>query len=294
MNMLQKVKKIICFTGILTAVFAVQSCLKNSAYYIPFSSAAASVDLPLAASTGNGITAFAYPPSVTSVTLPVYFNVASPSLPSAPVTGTLTLDTAGLSAYNAANGTAYQPLPTTSYTVSKWDVTVPAGKRLDSITVTVDLSSLDLSQAYVFPVTIASASLPIEQWNHVFYYIAVKNQWDGIYSYQGYSLRAGDPVLTGNFSGQQMTLLTSGSNSVTFATVALWGDGATGISIGNPQLTIASNNSVTITSPGGAYNNPGYNSIYDPNTQTFFISFTWGAGPSARLSTDTLTYQGPR
>jgi len=291
--MLNQVKKIIYSAGILAVVSTLPSCLKNGDYYIPFSSAAASVDLPLAASTSNGITAFAYPSTVTTVTLPIMVNVASPNLPTTATTISLALDTAGLSAYNADNGTDYQPLPDSTYTVSSWDVTVPAGKRLDSITVTIQLSKLDLSNAYVLPITIASASLPIEQWNHLFYYVAVKNPWDGVYSYQGYTLRAGDPVKTGNFTGQEMTLLTSGSNSVTFATLALWAD-ATGIGIGNPQLTISNTNAITISSPGGATADPTYNNHYDPATQTFYIQFYWGAGPTARLSTDTLTYEGPR
>ncbi len=291
--MLNQVKKIIYSAGILAVVSTLPSCLKNGAYYIPFSSAAASVDLPLAASTSNGITAFAYPPTVTTVTLPIMVNVASPSMPSTPTTISLALDTAGLSQYNADNGTDYQPLPDSTYTVSGWDVTVPAGKRIDSITVTIELSKLDLSNAYVFPVTIASSSLPIEQWNHLFYYVAVKNQWDGIYDYNGYALRAGDPARTGNFSGQQTTLLTSGSNSVTFATGALWADLSV-IGIGPPMLTISGTNAVTVTSPGGATNDPTYNSHYDPSTKTFYFQFYWGAGPTARLSTDTLTYSGPR
>lgn len=291
--MLNQVKKIIYSAGILAVVSTLPSCLKNGAYYIPFSSAAASVDLPLAASTSNGITAFAYPSTVTSVTLPVMVNVASPSMPTTPTTMTLALDTAGLSQYNADNGTSYLPLPDSTFTVSSWDVTVPAGKRLDSITVTINLTKLDLSQAYVFPVTIASASLPIEQWNHLFYYVAVKNPWDGVYSYQGYTLRAGDPVKTGNFTGQEMTLLTSGSNSVTFATLALWAD-LGGIGIGNPMLTISGTNTISISSPGGATADPTYPNRYDPATKTFYIQFYWGAGPTARLSTDTLTYTGPR
>jgi Domain of unknown function (DUF1735)/Domain of unknown function (DUF4361) len=294
MKMINKIKTISCLTGLMVVLVSFPSCLKNGDYYIPFSSAAASVDLPLAASTSNGVTAFAYPPTVTSVTLPIAVNVASPSIPNTATTVTLALDTAGLSAYNLANGTNYLPLPASVYTITSMNVTIPAGKRLDtSTTVTINLAALDLSNAYVLPITIASASLPIEQWNHLFYYIAVKNQWDGNYSYQGYTLRSGDPVKTGNFTGQTMTLLTSGSNSVTFATLALWAD-ATGIGIGNPTLTIDASNNVTISSSGGAYNNPAYTSYYDPNAKTFYISFSWGAGPSARLSTDTLTYTGPR
>jgi hypothetical protein len=294
MKMINKIKTISCLMGLMVVLVSLPSCLKNGAYYIPFSSAAASVDLPLAASTSNGITAFAYPPTVTSVTLPIAVNVASPSIPNTATNVTLALDTAGLSAYNQANGTNYLPLPDSVFTLSSMTVTIPAGKRLDtSITATINLAALDLSNAYVLPITIASASLPIEQWNHLFYYIAVKNQWDGKYSYQGYTLRAGDPVRTGNFTGQSMTLLTSGSNSVTFASLAIWAD-LSGIGIGNPTLTIDGSNNVTITSPGGATNQAGYPSRYDPSTQTFYISFYWGAGPTARLSTDTLSYTGPR
>ncbi|HTS44364.1 MAG TPA: DUF1735 domain-containing protein [Puia sp.] len=293
MKKINRFKKIVFSAGLLATISCLSSCLKNGNYYTDFSAVSSSVDLPLAASTGNGITAFAYPPTVTTVTLPIYVNVASVNPPSKATTVTLALDTAGLSSYNNDNGTAYVPLPDSVYTLSSMDLTIPSGTRLDSITVTIDLSKLDLSIPYVLPITIASASLPIEQWNHLFYYVAVKNQWDGIYSFKGYTLRSGDPVKTGNFSGQQMTLLTSGSNSVNFATLQLWAD-LTGVGIGNPMLTIAADNSVTISSPGGAMNDPSYSSLYDPSTQTFYISFTWGAGPSSRLATDTLTYLGPR
>jgi hypothetical protein len=277
----------------LLAVISLDSCLKNGQFYTDFASAASSVELPLAASTSNGITAFAYPPSVTSVTLPVYVNVASVNPPGSSTTVSLAKDTAGLSAYNAANGTNYQPIPDSAYSISSWNLTIPAGKRLDSVNVTIQLSKLNLANAYVFPVTIKTASLPIEQWNHLFYYVAVKNQWDGVYGFKGYTLRAGDAARTGNFVGQQMTLLTSGSNSVNFATLQLWAD-LSGVGIGNPQLTIDGSNNVTIASSGGAFNAPGYASHYDPGTRTFYISFSWGAGPAARLATDTLTYLHPR
>jgi hypothetical protein len=274
-------------------LFSLGSCLKNGQYAIDFSQVGASVDLPLAASTSNGVTAFAFPATQTSATLPMYVNVASPNTPSKATTVTLAIDTAGLNAYNTANGTNYLPLPDSVYTLSGMNLTIPAGQRLDSITATVDLGKMDLTQPYVLPITIASASVPIEQWNHLFYYISVKNQYDGVYNMTGYTLRAGDPVRTGNFTPVQMELVTSGANSVTFGSLQVWADG-TGVGIGNPMLTISNSNSVTISSPAGAYNNPAYNSTYDPVNQIFYISFTWGAGPSARLATDTLTYLGPR
>jgi hypothetical protein len=278
---------------VLLGMVALSSCLKSSKYYIDFSQGGGSVDLPLAASTSNGVTAFSYPPTVTTVTLPIMVNVASPGTPSKATNITLALDTAGLSAYNANNGTAYVPMPDSVFQLSSYNVTVPAGKRIDSVMVTIQLNKLDLTQPYVLPVTIASASLPIEQWNHLFYYVSVKNQYDGIYNMTGYTLRAGDNARTGNFSPVQMALITSGSNSVTFGSLQVWADGS-GVGIGNPTLTVDNSNKVTITSPAGAKNDPGYTSYYDPSTQTFYISFTWGAGPAFRLATDTLTYLGPR
>jgi hypothetical protein len=270
------------------------SCLKNSKYYTDFSNNPASIDLPLAASTINGITAFSYPPTVATVTLPIYVNVASTNPLNKSVSATLGIDSVGLNSYNTSNGTNYVTMPDSVYTLSSTSVTVPAGKRLDSVTVTINLAKLDLSTPYVFPITIVNASVPIEQWNHLFYYVAVKNQWDGIYSYKGYALRAGDANRTGNFSGQQMALITSGSNSVTWGGLALWAD-LSGIGIGNPTLTIAPDNTVTCSAPNPSMHNlPGGSNYYDPGTQTFFVSFTWGAGPAARQSVDTLTYTGPR
>src|SRR6516162_6061607 len=132
MKKINRFKKIVFGAGMLTAVSFLSSCLKNGNYYTDFGSGAPSVELPLAASTGNGITAFAYPPTVTSVTLPIYVNVASVTAPSKSTSVTLALDTAGLSSYNNDNGTAYVPLPDSVYTLSGTDLNIPAGTRLDS------------------------------------------------------------------------------------------------------------------------------------------------------------------
>ena len=76
-------------------------------------------------------------------------------------------------------------MPDSVYTTTGWDLTIPAGQRLDSMKVTFDFTKLDLNHNYILPVTIESASLPIEQWNHLLYYISVKNQFDGEYTVTG-------------------------------------------------------------------------------------------------------------
>ena len=273
------------------------SCLKNGPYNTDFSKVAASVDLPLAAANNNGIVGFSFDATVTTTVIPVYVDVASPSLPGSSTTVTLALDTAFLSQYNAANGTNYSLLPDSVYTTSGWNLTVAKGQRLDSMVVTYQFSKMDLSQNYILPITISQASLPIEQYNHLMLYVSVKNQYDGIYSLKGYTLRAGDAVRTGNFSGMTMPLITAGPTQLNFGSLQPWADGS-GVGIGYPELSFNNSGSapypVTITSSGGASNAPGYNSVYDPSTKTFYISFTWGAGPTSRLAIDTLTYQGPR
>ena len=293
MKRIKKINRILIFSGIVIALFSMSSCLKNGPYYTDFASVGASVDLPLSASNANRPVTFAYlvTPSLTSVDIPYYINLASPKTLSTAVTATFALDTAFLNSYNAANGTNYLLMPDSVYTViNGWNRTIPAGKRLDSMYVHFDFTKLDLSNTYILPITIQSASVPIEQWNHLMINVGVKNIYDGEYTLTGYTLRAGDGVKTGHFPAQNMSLVTSGPTSVTFGSLQPWGDG-TGVGIGNPVLQVNADNSVTVSSSGGATNAPGYNSHYDPSSLTFYVSYYWGAGPTSRLAIDTLVHQ---
>lgn len=220
---------------------------------------------------------------------------------------TLVYNPALLGNYNANNGTAHEEAPTNIYTVlnpgdpgTGYVVTIPKGSNTGYLQLKLKPNDfLGFDYALGLQITsVSSGYLISSNYNTGILAIGVKNEWDGIYSYKGYTLRAGDPVLTGNFSGEEMALVTKGATSVGFGSIPLWGDGNTGISIGNPILALNTSAPapypVTITSDGGAYNDPAYNSRYDPATKTFFISFTWSSGPASRLSTDTLTYLRPR
>jgi hypothetical protein len=124
--------------------------------------------------------------------------------------------------------------------------------------------------------------------------LSLRNQWDGIYSLHGESFRAGDPVKTGPFTPTQMALITENISSVVFERLQVWADD-TEVGIGNPVLSInESTNELTVSSSGGAINTPGYPSRYDPASGTFYISFTWGSGPTERMATDTLVFLGER
>ncbi len=216
--MKKNLKSIMSVRGILLLVlmFSVSSCLKNGQYDIDFSQVNGSVYIPLAAAHANGVIAETYPATQTTASIPVIVDVASPSLPTTATTITLALDTAALNAYNTANNTNFTVLPDSVYTLTgSLDMTVPAGKRLDTVWVNLDLTKLDLSGNYILPYTIASASLPIEQWNHLLLYISVKNAFDGDYTVTGtYSdVSAAGASFTANYP-MDINLVTSGPNSV--------------------------------------------------------------------------------
>ncbi|MBC7828370.1 MAG: DUF1735 domain-containing protein [Chitinophagaceae bacterium] len=204
-----------------------------------------------------------------------------------------------LSAYNDSTGShLIQPAANLYKFGNGLTVTIPKGSREGFLSLTArpsDLEGADYGFAFRIKSVSNSKYLVSGNFNNAIVIVGVRNKYDGVYSLKGYSLRAGDAALTGNFTGASRGLITTGPNSVIWDDLAVWGDGVSGIGIGEPEFAVnPTTNKVTITSPGGAMNAPGYDSRYDPATRTFFISFTWGAGPAARLSRDTLTFVSPR
>lgn len=213
---------------------------------------------------------------------------------------TLEADPTLITAYNTNNNPDLIPLPTAAYTISTLVVTIPKGQRTGTLKLVIPSASttLDITKGYALGFKIKSIQEPdvriAQNFSSILVGIAIKNQFDGVYSLKGYSLRAGDAAKTGNFSGAEIGLITAGVASNTFSKLQIWADG-TGVSIGEPTLTVdAVTNKVTVTSSGGAANLPGYDSRYDPATKTYFVGFTWGGGPTQRVAIDTLTYVRPR
>ena len=231
--------------------------------------------------------------------IPIYLNTTSGTYDH-DVIVTLAKDSAAINAYNLADTTGntnYQFLPDSVYTTTTpLTVVIPAGQKFGYLVLNIITAKIDILSQYMVSykiVGIPSDAFISDTRSSGQCIVAIQNSWDGKYLINGYTLRAGDPSKTGYFNSVKRSLITTGVNTDAFSDLAPWSDGS-GIGIGNPNLTINSDNSVTITSSGGASNDPNYKSYYDPSTKTFYISFTWGAGPSSRLSTDTLVYQGPR
>jgi len=214
----------------------------------------------------------------------------------ADITVTLALDNDALTTYNAEDGVTYVLPPASAYRLPT-TIVIKKGTQMTQAQVTVIRSTeYDFNKSYGLPIKIASASIGTISTNlsTSVYSFGVRNKYDGHYSFKGYTLRSGDGAKTGNFTyAKGLDLVTVGSNSVTFGDYQLWAD-QTNVSIGYPVLAVNPDNTVDINSSGGAYNLPGYSSTYNPADKTFYVGFTWGAGPSARVAVDTLVFINTR
>lgn len=239
-------------------------------------------------------------------------------------------DDASSSAADYAEATAppqYTILPPNVYSfkadgLSGSTLTFAAGETTKELQITIDPTTLSFTTAYAIPLTIinptggykvsgdnsagAVGQAAVELLNQ----IIVKNQWDGVYSYEGFIGRwdgagANDPTLGGPIAkGVTMDIVTAGATTDTFS--ALWATGASGIGgIGSAQqITVNPDNSIVLT-PIGA--NPanwgpiaGKDNKYDPATQTFTINYRWGGtdpGSTSGFTREmmlTMKYKGAR
>ncbi|QOR76259.1 MAG: DUF1735 domain-containing protein [Thermoflavifilum sp.] len=296
----RKILKYIQPILLITIWTAFAGCLKNNQYYVDLSKVSPSIQLPLAAANLNGVVTFSFNVSNTPDTLPVYVNVASPNPLNTPVTATLGLDTAYLNQYNTNNGTNYELLPDSTYSVTGWDLTVPAGQRLAFTNVIIYTTKINASKSYILPITIVKSSLPIENWNHLLLNIGARNQYDGVYVLTGYASHPTNATLTGPYGPINVDLITSGINSVVMFQQHPWSNSSNSVlpSGYQPNYTIDPNTfQVTVTNQvfgNTVLNSPGYNSHYDPNTRTIYAAWQYNGSGGTRTFIDTLTYISPR
>jgi hypothetical protein len=291
------------FNGLIATlcVISLSSCLKNKNEQPDFSATTPVVEIPVGSPVGDG--------SINSLTTSLiqqdaptdyfyYINYAASSTKPTDIKVTLSVDPATLAAYNAAHTDAPLTIvPSNAFTMPT-TITIPANQRRVQVPVKFVSTALDPAIGYGLPVIIKDASGEVisNKFGSVVIKVAVRNKYDGKYSLKGYVFREGDTGgLTGFFKGLSRDLPSNGANAVNFAQNWADGGGAGGID----GLTISVNpttNKVTMKSTANATlaNDPAYDNRYDPTTKTFYISFKWGASPTSRAATDTLTYVSAR
>ena len=239
----------------------------------------------------------------------VYVNLESGTAAKSDVKVTLTNNTAALlAAYNAANGTSIQALPTALYTVPL-NLTIPSGGRnVQTDIVISNTTSLDPNISYAIGLTISNVDggyTIASNLKNLFIVFSVKNKYDGRYNLRGYHNR---PGLDAPYN-ETVEMETSGPNSVTMKwpenggqpyshplnggvtyygsfTTNFYFNLTTNVMTAWDMTPWATTVTPTVT--------PGTNSRYDPATKTIYANFYYNGNPAARQFWDTLRYLGPR
>ena len=142
----------------------------------------------------------------------------------AATTVTITNTQAFLDDYNTANGTAFELLPTSAYTItpgsgvtvsgSTWTINLAPGELARPISIELDKSQMDLSKSYAFGLQITQTTVgsPATA-STVIVNPLVINKYDGAYEVTGTMTDAGAATITGDFP-MEYHLITTGERSV--------------------------------------------------------------------------------
>ncbi len=190
-----------------------------------------------------------------------------------------------LTAFNTANGTAFDPLPVTAGDLVSTSYTVSNAKKIVNVRVRIKSSEL-LGNAYALAIKITAASQgEISKLRKVYIVeVKVKNAYEADYDSEGVRTSHGGPTtaapVTGTFPWSFVkTLATVNANTCELET-------ADGVDL--MYLIVNPDNSVTITdSPNGGFitaNDGPCN--YNPGTRTFTLNYKYfnGAGNLRRMT----------
>jgi hypothetical protein len=165
-----------------------QACLKPAKYYTDFSDIGTIAQFSLGGPTPANawITVLDTP---TDYTLNV--NLASPHPAGKDVTITLALDTADFNAQLAGNG--YTLLPDSDYTITTWQVTIPAGQDTGTFHIHVSSTKLGTNTGFILPLHITDAQgIPISSnFGYGFWLVQNGNTYCGLYHSVGYRKEVG-------------------------------------------------------------------------------------------------------
>lgn len=186
------------------AVLSLSSCLKNSNNYIDFSKTAAIVEFPkggLALFSKDAVT----DPGDT-ITKQFAVTVASNNVPTTATTITFSVnDPAIITAYDTQNPAVnFLPMPSNAFVSPPTSVTIPAGQRTATLSVTFYKGLLDPSKSYMLPIAIKSAGgINISTNMGIHYYHFIGNDFAGAYLQNFQRYNEADSL--GSFSSASFT-----------------------------------------------------------------------------------------
>jgi len=284
------------FYSVLLAGLATSltGCLNDDEHYTDFKNVGAVAEIPSSAFYGIGYNqGLSISTTPTSYTFDV--NVASPTPPTQDVTITLAVDQATLDAYNSANSTSYQLLPSTLYQISSLTTTVKAGSRLAPVVVSLYSGSDRVTDPgayndaeYALPLKITSATNNVavsSNYGSRIIFPKIRNQYDGDYHSKGTFTH---PTAGKRTIDRDKTLTTVNLTTVQTEFADLTTDNNYYM-----QLRVNSDNTVTLTPKGAspaATVQFGTNT-YDPTTKSFTLNYKYAGSGGDRVISEVITRQ---
>jgi len=237
-----------------------------------------------------------------TVSVNAIVTLASKNVSSTPLTVTVGLDDAQRLAYNAANGTNYQPFPTNMYKIVNPTVTIPAGQNYAQVTVQVYARKVDPAISYLLPLTITDAAGKKLSGNlNTIYYHIIGNPLAGAYTTVGTRYNYGGAIgyscgsaipggATTAISPSPKTASPVDSKTIAIDYANLGGSGyqyLIKIDPANPNNAIVTSNS-TLT---GALTVNYCVHTYDPALKQFHILSWYNNGTADRIIDEVFTHQ---
>ena len=195
------------WTGLLTGIilFAnLNSCVKDKGYSLEtdFTGLQDHVVLQKGGLTNFSANNIRF--SADTATYNITATLASVNLPTSPVSVTLAVDPSLITAYNAANGTNFLPMPSDAYTLASTSLTIPAGEQYAVTTLEVYRDKVDPTQSYMLPISITDASGKALSSNlNTVYFNIIGNVIAGDYNWD--FSRWSSPVMSGPPDGTSFT-----------------------------------------------------------------------------------------
>lgn len=145
-------------------------------------------------------------------------NLASKDNSNGEVAVTVGVDAAAIAAYNAANGTKYQPFPAGSYKLTNTKVTVPAGQHYGTTTLEIYQNKLDPTVSYMIPISITDGGgKQLSSNQNTIYYNVIGNPLAGLYTWDFSRFNSADTsgaLGAGSFTGQTTSPVPSGPTTL--------------------------------------------------------------------------------